>query len=113
MTFAVLAAASLLGSSAMATTWASDEVADRYGAAAIQRGDFRMEPRLNTAFENGDHRLEVLLNLAAMRMYQQEDGSARQLYEMVLAQPNIDMTTPHGTAWSHDIANRALTRLGN
>ena len=63
------------------------------------------------AFGKGDRRPEILLNLAAVQVGRQDADDARALYDMVLSQPNIDMLTPRGPAWSHDIARRGLAQL--
>ncbi len=84
-------------------------VPDPYGAHAIARGDYaRMEPRLADAFAKGDRSPEVLLNLAAIQMKSGQPGSADDLLRMVLTQPNTDMATLNGSAWSHDLARRAM-----
>jgi thioredoxin-like negative regulator of GroEL len=111
---ALLLTAALVGAvPATAATWATDEVSDRYAATAILQGNYsHASQRLWTAFGHGDRRPEVLLNLAAVQVSRQDADDARALYAMVLAQPNIDMRTPNGTAWSHDIAQLGLSRLG-
>jgi thioredoxin-like negative regulator of GroEL len=110
----VVMAAALVGAApAMAVSWANDEVADRYAAGAILRGDYsEASQRLWTAFDYGDRNPEVLLNLAAVQMSRQDVDDARALYQMVLSQKNVDMRTANGTAWSHDIAHRGLAMLG-
>ena len=106
----ILVAAALFASgSAMA--WPADSVADPYGANAIAaaRAD-ALQDRLVARYDRGDRRPEVLLNLAAIRTQQNHRGEARALYKMVLDQPNIDMATLNGSAWSHEIARRGLAR---
>lgn len=84
----------------------------RYAANAIVRGDYSTASQtLWSAFGQGDRRPEVLLNLAAVQVGRQDADDARALYGMVLSQPNVDMTTPRGTAWSHDIARKGLAQL--
>ena len=84
-------------------------VEDPYGGRSIAKGRIaHVEPRLATAFRKGDRDPELLLNLAAIRMQQQQRSAARDLYTMVLQQPNVDMATVGGTAWSHEIARRAM-----
>jgi thioredoxin-like negative regulator of GroEL len=109
----LFAVAALGALPAVAATWASDEVADRYAAGMIIKGDYSAaSQRLWSAFGQGDRRPEVLLNLAAVQVSRQDADDARALYDMVLSQRNVDMRTPRGTAWSHDIAQRGLARLG-
>jgi thioredoxin-like negative regulator of GroEL len=109
----LLFAAALAVAPATAATWATDEVSDRYAAGAILQGNYSAaSQRLFSALSRGDRRPEVLLNLAAVQVGRQDADDARALYAMVLAQPNIDMRTAAGTAWSHDIAQRGLARLG-
>jgi hypothetical protein len=109
----LVAAAMAAAAPAFAATWATDDVSDRYAAGAILRGDYRnASDRLWTAFGHGDRRPEVLLNLAAVQVSRQDADDARALYSMVLSQKNVDMRTPNGPAWSHDIAQRGLSRLG-
>jgi thioredoxin-like negative regulator of GroEL len=85
-------------------------VPDPYGAHAIARGDHaRMEPRLAQAFAKGDRSPEVLLNLAAIQMKAGQPGTAHDLLRMVLDTPNTDMATLNGSAWSHDLARRAMS----
>lgn len=85
-------------------------VADPYGARSIAHGRYESaEQRLTEALRKGDNRPEILLNLAAIRMQQGDRNSAETLYRTVLAQPNADMATLNGSAWSHDIARQALS----
>ena len=84
-------------------------VEDPYGGRSIAKGRIaQVEQRLSAAFRNGDHDPELLLNLAAIRLKQRDTASARALYRLVLAQPNMDMVTLHGSAWSHAIARRGM-----
>jgi Flp pilus assembly protein TadD len=109
----LLAAAMVGAAPALAATWATDDIADGYAANAILRGDYRQASQsLWSAFGRGDRRPEVLLNLAAVQVSRQDADDARALYGMVLSQKNVDMLTPGGAAWSHDIAQRGLSRLG-
>jgi hypothetical protein len=86
----------------------SPTLADPYGAGSIVRGHYSgVEQRLQAAYARGDRDVELLLNLAAIRLKERDMASARALYDQVLAQPNIDMATLTGSAWSHDIARRA------
>lgn len=101
--------ASALFASGPAMAWPADKVADPYGAGAIAQESFdAVQPRLVAAYERGDRRPEVLLNLAAIRSQQANRGEARALYREVLDQANVDMATLRGTAWSHDIARTGL-----
>ncbi len=87
-----------------------NDVADPYGAKSISIGRYgTIAKKLETAYQNGDRSSEILLNLAAIRIKQNDLQGAEKLYREVLAQPNIDMDTLNGTAWSHDIARRALS----
>jgi hypothetical protein len=105
----MLAAAVALSLAAPAVAGVTGVVEDPYGARSVAKGHItRVDQRLSTAFSQGDHRPEVLINLAAIRLQQQDQAGARELYRMVLAQPNVDMATLRGTAWSHDIAKRGL-----
>lgn len=84
-------------------------VADPYGAGSISAGRYSsIEKKLEAAYQGGDRSLEVLLNLAAIRLRQKDSPGAETLYREVLAQPNVDMATLNGNAWSHDIATRAM-----
>lgn len=85
-------------------------VADPYGAGSISAGRYASIARkLEAAYQRGDRSVEVLLNLAAIRLQQSKAHEAASLYREVLAQPNVDMATLSGSAWSHDIARRALS----
>ncbi len=98
LAFAVPAAASPAG------------VVDPYGARSIANGRYdSVEQRLTEALRKGDNRPEILLNLAAIRMQEGDRGNAEAFYRLVLAQPNVDMATLNGSAWSHDIARQALS----
>jgi hypothetical protein len=95
---------------AAAATWQTQDVFDPYGAAKIQRGQYDgVEKKLAQAYARGDRSIEVLLNLAAIRAQEQNTLAAHSLYREVLAQPNADMLTLTGTAWSHDIAQRGIS----
>ena len=110
-TFACAAALAASATPALAA-WQAAEIADPYGAGAITRGSYDgIERRLSAAYLRGDRTPEVLLNLAAIRIKQQDLAGAQRLYREVMVQPNVDLTTPGGTAWSHAIAERGL-RLG-
>ena len=92
----------------------ADEVADRYGSTQIMSGQAkRIEPRLAAAYQRGERSPELLINLAAVRMKSHDDGAAQALYRLILTQPNVDMETPSGTAWSHDIARKGLALLSS
>jgi Flp pilus assembly protein TadD len=109
----LLVAAMVGAAPALAHSWATDEIADGYAASAIMRGDYsQASQKLWSAFGRGDRRPEVLLNLAAVQVSRQDADDARALYGLVLSQKNVDMLTPSGAAWSHDIAQRGLARLG-
>lgn len=85
------------------------EIPDPYGAKSISVGRTgTIAKKLEAAYQRGDRSTEVLLNLAAIRISEKDLPGAQALYQEVLAQPNIDMDTLNGTAWSHDIARRAL-----
>ena len=102
-------AAAALAMAGPALAWPSNGVEDPYGARSIANGRIApVEQRLADAFRRGDRAPEVLLNLAAIRMTQGQTSAAQQLYGMVLAQPNVDMATLNGSAWSHEIARRAM-----
>lgn len=91
--------------------WPSTGVPDPYGAKSIVRNDFStLQPRLAAAVTKGDRTPEVLLNLAAIYSKQNDAMRADALYRMVLDQPNIDLATLSGNAWSHDLATRGLER---
>lgn len=84
-------------------------VADPYGAGSIAAGRYgSIEKKLEAAYRQGDRSVEVLLNLAAIRLQQNDADAAKDLYAQVLAQPNVDMATLNGSALSHDIARRAM-----
>lgn len=86
------------------------EVPDPYGAKSISIGRTgTIAKKLEAAYQRGDRRTEILLNLAAIRISQKNFQGAEALYQEVLAQPNLDMDTLNGTAWSHDIARNALS----
>jgi len=85
------------------------QVADPYGAASISKGRYAsIERKLETAYQKGDRSPEVLLNLAAIRLGEKRATEARDLYKAVLDQPNIDMSTLSGSAWSHEVAQRGM-----
>jgi len=103
-------AVAALAAAGSAAAWPTGGVEDPYGARSIAVGRIgSVEQRLADAFRKGDRNPEVLLNLAAIRLTQQRTAAAQQLYAMVLQQPNVDMATLKGSAWSHDIAQRAMT----
>jgi hypothetical protein len=105
----MLAAAIALSLAAPAVAGVTGVVEDPYGGRAVAKGHIaKVDQRLSTAFKQGDHCPEVLINLAAIRLRQQDSAGARELYRMVLAQPNVDMATLRGSAWSHEIARRGL-----
>ncbi len=84
-------------------------VADPYGAGSIAKGRFgHIERKLEAAYQKGDRSPEVLLNLAAIRLNEKKGAEARDLYKAVLSQPNIDMATLSGSAWSHELAQRGM-----
>ncbi|MDB5690524.1 MAG: hypothetical protein JWL91_2400 [Sphingomonas bacterium] len=84
-------------------------VEDPYGARSIAKGrTAHIERRLESAFRKGRRDPEVLLNLAAIRLTQQRAAAAQELYGLVLQQPDADMATLSGSAWSHEIARRAM-----
>ena len=86
------------------------EIPDPYGARSISVGRYdTIAKKLETAYQRGDRSTEVLLNLAAIRIKQKNLKGAETLYQEILAQPNTDMDTLNGTAWSHDIARTALS----
>lgn len=86
------------------------EIADPYGAKSISVGRTgTIAKKLEAAYQRGDRSTEVLLNLAAIRIAQQDMQGAQSLYQEVLSQPNVDMDTLNGSAWSHDIARNALS----
>ena len=85
------------------------EIADPYGAGSISKGRYSMiERKLEAAYQKGDRSPEVLLNLAAIRLQEKRPTEARDLYKAVLNQPNADMATLDGGAWSHEIAQRGM-----
>lgn len=85
------------------------EVADPYGAGSIAKDRFgHIERKLEAAYQKGDRTPEVLLNLAAIRLKQGRAEDARTLYKAVLDQPNLDMATLTGSAWSHELAQRGM-----
>lgn len=105
----MLAAALALSLAAPAVAGVTGVVEDPYGAMSVAKGRLtKVDQKLSTAFKQGDHCPEVLLNLAAIRLQQQDRAGARELYRLVLAQPNVDMATLRGSAWSHEIARRGL-----
>ena len=105
----ILAAAVALSLAAPAFAGVTGVVEDPYGAVSVAKGRIaKVDQRLSTAFRRGDHSPEVLINLAAIRLQQQDRAGARALYRMILAQPNVDMATLRGSAWSHEIAQRGL-----
>jgi len=105
----MVAAALALSLAAPAFAGVTGVVEDPYGGRSVGKGRIaKVDQRLSAAFKQGDHCPEVLINLAAIRLQQQDRAGARELYRLVLAQPNVDMATLHGTAWSHDIAKRGL-----
>ena len=105
----ILLAGAALVVSAQAMAWPETRLADPYGANAIADARFTgVQDRLVAAYERGDRRPEVLLNLAAIRTQQAERGQARALYREVLDQPNVDLATLKGSAWSHEIARRGM-----
>jgi hypothetical protein len=105
----ILAAAVALSLAAPAFAGVTGVVEDPYGGRSVAMGRIdKVDQRLSTAFKQGDHSPEVLINLAAIRLQQRDTGKARELYRMVLAQPNVDMATLRGSAWSHEIARRGL-----
>ena len=88
----------------------SPSISDPYGAGSIARGrTAAVEQRLAVAYARGDRSTELLLNLAAIRLNARDGQGAQALYREVLAQPNADMATLSGNAWSHDIARRAMS----
>lgn len=111
----MIAAAVLVGvlAGAPATAaWPTTEMVDPYGADAITKGRYdHVEKRLETAYSKGRRSVEVLLNLAAIRLEERDGDAAQTLYRQVLAQPNADMLTVTGTAWSHDIARPGLRQV--
>jgi thioredoxin-like negative regulator of GroEL len=85
------------------------EIPDPYGAKSISIGRTdTIARKLEAAYQRGDRSTEVLLNLAAIRIQQKDLKGAETLYQEILAQPNTDMDTLNGSAWSHDIARRAM-----
>ncbi len=103
-------AAAAIAVAAPAMAKAPSEIVDPYGANAIaQARTTQVERRLTQAYQTGDRSLEVLLNLAAIRVQRGDPAGARALYAEVLAQPNADMATLSGAAWSHDIAQKGIT----
>ncbi len=94
---------------AFASPSPSPSIADPYGAGSISRGRFAaVERRLQVAYDRGDRSTELLLNLAAIRLKDSDGQGAQALYRQVLSQPNVDLATLTGNAWSHDIARRAM-----
>ena len=105
----VLAVTVLVAIASPAVAQPSD-VPDPYGAKSISIGRYgTIAKKLEAAYQHGDRSTEVLLNLAAIRITRKDFQGAESLYQEVLAQPNLDMDTLNGTAWSHDIARRALS----
>jgi len=108
----VLGAVALLAP-ASAMAWPQAVIADPYGARSIVHDDVgSLQPRLAAAVAKGDRKPEVLLNLGAIYARQNNPSAARAMFQMVLDQPNMDMATLKGTAWSHDLARRGLARVG-
>ena len=106
----IVLAAAALAITGPALAWPTGGVEDPYGARSIANGRIApVEQRLEAAFRKGDRNPEVLLNLAAIRIAQQQPAAAQALYGLVLQQPNVDMATLRGSAWSHEIARRAMT----
>lgn len=86
------------------------DIPDPYGAKSISIGQYGpITKKLEAAYARGVRSTEVLLNLAAIRMKRNDLQGAEALYQEILAQPNVDMDTLNGTAWSHDIARQALS----
>lgn len=86
------------------------ETADPYGATSISKGRYEhIERKLLASYQKGDRSPEVLLNLAAIRLKQQRGAEARAIFSQVLEQPNVDMATLTGSAWSHDLAHRGMS----
>lgn len=107
----VVAAVALLAP-ASAMAWPEAVIADPYGARSIVNNDVgSLQPRLAAAVAKGDRKPEVLLNLGAIYARQNNPSAAREMFRMVLDQPNVDMATLNGTAWSHDLAQRGLARV--
>ena len=103
--------AAMLLSPAAAFAWPASDVPDPYGAHAIARNDYTvLERRLADALARGDRTPEVLLNLAQIYRKERRDDAARALYQLVLGEPNVDLTTLNGSAWSHDLARKGLAR---
>ena len=107
---AALPAVAMAAPAGPAAQWRTNELADPFGAAAIENGRYdAVEKRLDGAFARGDRTTEVLLNLAAINLKRGQTGTAQDLYRMVLQQPDANMATRSGSAWSHAIARRGLT----
>jgi Tfp pilus assembly protein PilF len=105
----ILLSAAALAAAAPALAGPTAGVEDPYGARLIAKGrTAQAEARLETAFRKGVREPEVLLNLAAIRMTQRQPAAAQELYGLVLRQPNADMATLKGNAWSHEIARLAM-----
>ncbi len=84
--------------------------ADPFGARSISADRYdSIAKKLETSYRRGNRSVEVLLNLAAIRLKQRDAQGAEALYREVLAQPNVDMQMLNGNAWSHDIASRAMS----
>lgn len=104
--------AAVLAVASPAMAFPTAGVEDPYGGRSIANGKAaKVEQRLSDAFRKGARDPEVLLNLAAIRMTRQDVAGANDLYRMVLAQPNVDMATLEGSAWSHSIAHRGLASM--
>ena len=105
----ILAVAAAALVPAQAAPWPAAGSVDPFAASAIAAGRYdAAAARLDAAYARGDRSPEVLLNLAAVRLQTRDEAMAQALYRAVLAQPNADMLTDSGTAWSHDIAQRGL-----
>jgi Tfp pilus assembly protein PilF len=105
----------LLVAAALGGTSASTASAqDLTGYGAIMQGDFSNAERMLTAQRRiHPDRPELMINLAAVYGRAGRTDEARSLYEAVLDRPNLLMdVTPDETAWSHDLANAGLRRIG-
>jgi Tfp pilus assembly protein PilF len=106
----ILAAAVAATAPVQGAVWPATANVDPYAANALAAGRTdTAEAKLARAYARGDRSIEVLLNLAAVRLRERDPAAARDLYRQVLARPNADMETNAGTGWSHDIAQAGLS----
>ena len=88
--------------------------AQRTGYVQIASGDLATAEQTLTAERRiFPQKPELMLNLAAVYQRTNRSTEARALYAEVLAQPDVLMdVSAERTAWSHDLAQAGLRRIG-